>query len=155
VTLRFKPVTNHRQYDNESRPSLRALPDTAHRILVVEDAPELRASLERLLIRQGFRPTVASDSEQALELVKANTFDLLLTDLTLPGMNGLELRDHVSRIEPGLRVLFMSGFGDDTVAPRLQGPTEQKLLRKPFTAQELYEAIAATLGHSSPSADDA
>jgi two-component system cell cycle sensor histidine kinase/response regulator CckA len=115
-------------------------------VLVVEDDPLVRAVLVRELAMQGYRVAEAPDGQSALERISETLepFDLLITDLAMPRMDGRELATRVAAIRPGLPVLFMSGHPDETTR-RVLAEVEQPYLQKPFTAEELLRRTAEML----------
>jgi len=112
-------------------------------ILVVEDEDPLRRILVRTLEMQGFHVQSASGAGEALALLErgADGFDVLLTDLVLPIMGGLELAERMRRFLPRLRVLFMSGYGDGMGADL----GANMMLAKPFSGDELVASIHQSL----------
>jgi len=90
----------------------RALPGNGQRILLVEDQPQLRAHVEKLLTRMGYVVTAAEHGKDALSYFdRGMEFDLLFTDIIMPGgMNGQQLAEAVRKIDPGMKVLFTSGY---------------------------------------------
>jgi PAS domain S-box-containing protein len=114
-------------------------------ILVVEDDLHVRRVVERVLRRRGYRILMASDPEDAIALARSHAFDLLLTDVILPKMNGRELHETLSGSCQD--VVFMSGHSHDVLAPK--GILEGKFhcLRKPFTPRQLERAIREALGY--------
>jgi len=116
-------------------------------LLVEDEAPVLRLCttyLERL----GYAVLAARDPDEALRVAREHRggFQLLLTDVILPGKNGRELAEELRGLQPGLRCVFMSGYTSDVLARR--GITEARalLLHKPFDQQELARALRAALG---------
>jgi len=81
-------------------------------ILVVDDDCAIRTLVKTLLEVEGYAVLIADDGETAMKLYDQSTVAMLLTDVVMPNMNGLELADRLLRREPQLRVLFMSGSGD-------------------------------------------
>jgi DNA-binding NtrC family response regulator len=117
------------------------------KILCVEDEPSLRRSLVRMLGIGGHDVMGVESAEQAIELLEANTFDLVLSDVSLPGMSGEQLRRLILERYPNLRerVLLMSGFF----------PNHQNVpyfLQKPFSLRQLNAALEAVLPQSDRSA---
>ena len=109
------------------------------RVLVVEDEPGLRATIDRILQRAGFDVELAPDPKTALVTAGSRDFDLLITDLVMPGMSGWHLVDRLT--EEGLRppsVLYMSGYDDALATGRAR---DVILLQKPFSRDELLSAI--------------
>ncbi|WP_187368976.1 hybrid sensor histidine kinase/response regulator [Baekduia soli] len=124
-------------------------------ILLVEDEAALRALAERVLRRAGYHVLAAGGGEEALALAggHAGTIDLLLTDVVMPGMLGLELARKLTGAHAGLPVVFMSGYAcDASGAPHAIDPAA--LLEKPFTPPALLEhvrrALAARGGSQPP-----
>jgi PAS domain S-box-containing protein len=118
--------------------------DARRRLLLVEDETVVRDLVRVLLEAEGYEVTSAPDAETALELVDAEApFDVLLTDLVLPQLQGLELADRVRELHPSLPVLYMSGYeGEQRVEPSL-------LLAKPFRNAQLIAKLDETLAASS------
>jgi signal transduction histidine kinase/ActR/RegA family two-component response regulator len=120
-----------------------AQPGNAQQILVVDDEALVRSLTTRLLRRQGYHVTEAEGPRAALERLRSNCdrFALLLTDVVMPEMSGVELAAHARQLDPGLPVVFMSGY-----EPGLLGGIEApQLLQKPFTPAQLAEAIERAL----------
>ncbi len=116
-------------------------------ILLVEDDEAVRSVTRRALVRSGYQALSASRGLEALEMAASykGTIDLLLTDIMMPGMNGVEVAAAVSRLRPGLLVFFMSGYADqDLVRQGLLEPGTH-FLQKPFTPHELAERIRRIL----------
>lgn len=116
-------------------------------ILLVEDEAPLLQLQRRTLERAGYRVLVAGSGKQALDLLESfeEVIDLLLTDVVMPGMGGPELATAVTRMWPGTRVLYMSGYPADVVTARGELPSNSAYLQKPFTASELVSQVAALL----------
>ncbi len=113
-------------------------------VLLVEDDAAVRGFTRTVLQRHGYRVQEAESSEAALaRMAGAPGVDLLLTDVMLTGMNGAELAQALRRMQPSLRVLFMSGYGDATPDEML--PDEADVLVKPFTAQALLTRVRQAL----------
>jgi CheY-like chemotaxis protein len=130
---------------------------TERTILVVEDEAGLRALIEEILGSAGYNVLMAPDGATAVRLSEElpSNIDLLLTDLTLPGMSGQETAARLKAIRPQMEVLFMSGFAESDIygsgAPGSRmvgsgGPVEQAaFISKPWTARGLCEKIGAVL----------
>jgi len=113
-------------------------------ILLAEDEPAIRKLVTRTLSKAGYRVLAAGDGQEALEQAASlETLSLLITDLAMPRLNGLELRDRLRARHPGLPVLFMSGFVEETAA----GPApEDPVLEKPFRSEDLLARVRDLLG---------
>ena len=119
-------------------------------ILLVEDEASVRELTRRMLEDSGYRVLAAADGSEALRLctIDLEPIDLLVTDVVMPQMRGAEVARRVARIRPRLRVLFMSGYTDNSIDPVLAGSVS--LLQKPFTLDELLGAVRSTLNDPLP-----
>ncbi|MDQ1385751.1 MAG: hypothetical protein QOG65_3130, partial [Actinomycetota bacterium] len=119
---------------------------TGVRILLVEDDGAVRAALTRTLERRGFDVTPAPAGAEALQMIERSSFDLVLTDLVMPGMSGRALIGRLRESDPEMRILAMSGY-----APRARAdddadlPSSVRVVRKPFTNIQLFAALRAEL----------
>lgn len=115
-------------------------------ILLVEDDDAVRAVTKRALSRFGYSVLPARGGEEALRLAgEHDHIDLLLTDIMMPGMNGVEVASQVTEVRPDIRVFYMSGYADqDLVRQGLLTPGT-RFLQKPFTPQELAERVREIL----------
>jgi two-component system cell cycle sensor histidine kinase/response regulator CckA len=118
-------------------------------VLLVEDEPAIRALVQRLLERQGFRVTSLGNGGDATSLLReGGRFDLLVTDLMLPGASGREIACAFHRQQPEAPVLFMSGFPGDEL-PEKELRTCAKFLAKPFSQEKLADSLAELFGRAS------
>ena len=109
-------------------------------ILIVEDEPGIRALMRKILQREGFEVLEAANGGEALEILKEQgPFNLLITDVLMPGMSGLELATQVKQADPRCGILYMSGFTADTNVETGQFPPGSHFLQKPFTLGSLLE----------------
>jgi two-component system, cell cycle sensor histidine kinase and response regulator CckA len=116
-------------------------------VLVVEDDEALRKLITDLLSGAGYKVLQASNGETALQLVQANPeqIDLVLTDMLMPAMSGVELSAQLRKFRPTIKVLLMSGYAGDLIARYRVTESEFKLIEKPFTRQGLLSKIRAAL----------
>jgi CheY-like chemotaxis protein len=117
-------------------------------ILLVEDEDPVRAVSVLLLESLGYRVLEAATAEEALGVVEEahrGKIDLLLTDLVMPGMNGRTLAEALRRREPGLKVLFQSGYTGETVVRHGVLEGERAFLQKPFTLASLAKKLREVL----------
>jgi DNA-binding response OmpR family regulator len=122
-------------------------PGAERTILVVEDQPEVLALLADALQMLGYRVLTAAHPSDGLALgdEHADEIDLVLTDVVMPGMNGPEMARQLVVRHPCLRVLYLSGYGPETLAPlgiAYDGPS---LLKKPFTMDTLVERVRGAM----------
>jgi PAS domain S-box-containing protein len=130
------------------RPSLRG----SETVLLVEDQEQVRAVAYGILGRMGYHVVVAASAREALLLCEKHrgTIHLLLTDVVMPEMSGAELAKRVAPIRPEMKVLFMSGYTDDSIVRHGVLESEMAFLSKPFTpeslARKVREVINSSLG---------
>jgi two-component system, cell cycle sensor histidine kinase and response regulator CckA len=118
--------------------------ESPRRVLLVEDETAVRELVERILRKAGFVVTSAPDALVALRTAAdTGPFDLLVSDIVMPGMNGIELARELRAVRPDLRVLLISGYTEEAVGR--VGPDGIDLLSKPFTADELLGRIRQVL----------
>jgi two-component system cell cycle sensor histidine kinase/response regulator CckA len=110
------------------------------RVLLVEDTDAVRQTLTGMLEWHGFAVTPAATAEEALEFARTLRFDLLLTDVALPGRSGPELAAEFRQLSPGTPVIFMSGYSANSIDPR-DLDTPRAFLQKPFPVLTLVERI--------------
>jgi PAS domain S-box-containing protein len=117
------------------------------RILVIEDDPALRAAAARLLTKVGYRVLTAADGVEGLSLFRsrASEVDLVLTDVVMPRLGGLELYQALRRERPDIRVLFTSGYPPQQFRDRLGRGAAVGFVTKPWTAGELLRQLRALL----------
>jgi two-component system cell cycle sensor histidine kinase/response regulator CckA len=114
-------------------------------ILLVEDEAMVRAVAERALTRQGYQVVTAANGEEGLERLEAGeTFDLLISDVVMPTMDGPTLVRHARERYPELPILFMSGYAEEQLRKSIDIPNVA-FLPKPFSVQQLAEAARAAL----------
>jgi len=116
------------------------------RLLVVEDEEGARKAVARILESMGYEVSEASDADEALGIVKDTpAFDILLTDLSLPGMSGWELSKAVQEINPKIKVAILSGWdvGEDDERIAEYGVSE--ILSKPIDMHRMKDAIKRML----------
>lgn len=113
-------------------------------VLVVEDDAPLRKLIARILNGQGYEVFTAADAFEAIAVCESVAVNLLVADVTLPGMLGTELARIVQERRPETAVLFVTGHAVDELAPSTSRPTEA-LLQKPFTADSLVSAAGMLL----------
>ena len=119
-------------------------------ILLVEDERAVRNVTARMLEGAGYRVLTAADSDEAMSLVgeRGGAFDLLITDVVLTGMGGRELAERITARHPDIRVLFVSGYTDDSILRRGLIEHDLTLVRKPFSAEQLAARVREVLDGS-------
>jgi two-component system cell cycle response regulator CpdR len=115
------------------------------RILLAEDDDQLRTFLARGLQRAGYEVDAVGDGSTALELAQTINFDLLLADVVMPGLDGIELARQVSARQPGIRVMFITGFAAVTYQEEPVRANRPRVLAKPFHLRHLISEVEALL----------
>ena len=110
-------------------------------ILIVEDEAKMRRLLELNLGEDGFTTFSAGDAETGLKLLRENSIDLVLTDLKLPGMNGLEFLQTIKRQNASLPVVVMTAFGSVETAVEAMKAGASDYVLKPFSLTEMRMVI--------------
>jgi two-component system, NtrC family, response regulator HydG len=114
-------------------------------LLIADDDPGLRESLERTLTREGYRVVLASDGRAALERVQAGGVDLIVTDLKMPGLTGLELLRAAKAIMPDVDVILLTAFGTVEEAVQAMKDGAYDFLTKPFRREQLIKLVDKAL----------
>jgi signal transduction histidine kinase/DNA-binding response OmpR family regulator len=121
---------------------------TPVRVLLVEDDAPSREAMAELLATFGLQCTAVASAEEALELATLQRYDILLSDVTLPGLPGDALARALRQAQPDLRILLMSGFGEQAnIGAAIPGV---RLLPKPFDIAALRHELTCWGGHSEP-----
>jgi two-component system, cell cycle response regulator CpdR len=115
--------------------------DIMQRILLAEDDDQMRRFLEGALERAGY--TVASFANGALayERLRDEPFTLLLTDIVMPEMDGIELARRATEIDPDIKVMFITGFAAVSLNTDAAAPKDAKVLSKPFHLKDLVREV--------------
>lgn len=116
------------------------------RILLAEDDESMRGFLERALVKAGYEVRAFADGLAAFERLKEETFTLLLTDIVMPQMDGIELARRAGELDPDLKIMFITGFAAVTLNSEQQPPKDARILSKPFHLKDLVQEIDKILG---------
>ncbi len=121
-------------------------------VLIVEDEDILRAAVSKALRKRGFSVIEASNGGAALESLRVrDDVQVMLLDVTLPGMSSREIYETVKRIQPNLKVIFTSAYGREMVDAALNGLSVEHFIRKPFQLNELVDTLAAAISEADSS----
>jgi CheY-like chemotaxis protein len=117
-------------------------------VLLAEDEGSLRELIGELLEANGYQVLAAEDPTKAIETAERHggVIHLLLTDVLMPGMNGRELAQRVRELRPDIRVLYMSGHTEDSIAQSGLLEPGALLISKPFTQESLARKVREALG---------
>jgi two-component system cell cycle sensor histidine kinase/response regulator CckA len=126
------------------------IPNGTETVLIAEDAEQVRMLTASVLELYGYNVIEASDGEEALRHCSEHggSIDLLVTDVVMPGMSGTELAQQINRQCPDVKVLYISGYTDDTIVHRGVLEPGTSFLQKPFTAEVLARKVRSVLDGS-------
>jgi two-component system cell cycle response regulator CpdR len=110
------------------------------KILLAEDDSSMREYLARALERVGYSVKAVGCGTEAMPLLQSESFDLLLTDIVMPEMDGIELAQKAGVIDPSIRVMFITGFAAVALQSGRTAP-EAKMLSKPFHLKDLVAEV--------------
>ncbi len=118
------------------------------RILVAEDEPSVSEFVNRALTHHGHQVSAVPDGIAALRALAAEPFDLLLTDIVMPGLDGIALALKVSKDYPAMRILLMTGYAAERQRAHNLESLVHRVIAKPFTLDEICAAVGAALAAS-------
>lgn len=110
-------------------------------ILLAEDDESLRRFLAGALVKAGHAVTDFGDGSEAYDCLCNIRFDLLLTDIVMPGMDGIELAKRAAEMDSRLKIMFITGFAAVALHPSSQAPKQAKVLSKPFHLREIVREV--------------
>lgn len=116
-------------------------------ILIIDDNPQLLSSIKSIIELGGHKATTVATAEDAIDLLQASHFDLVITDLLLPGMSGIELSDYIKEKYPQVKIQLISAYSDAYECEDTNLITE--LMAKPFRLTELLKKVNDLLSDQS------
>lgn len=125
----------------EKRPPM----DPMARIILAEDDNDMRRFLAKALANAGYEVVSYDNGKSAYERLREEPFTLLLTDIVMPEMDGIELARRATQLDPDLKVMFITGFAAVALNPDSQAPKEAKVLSKPFHLRDLVREVEKLL----------
>ncbi len=114
-------------------------------ILLAEDDASMREFLGKALRNAGHHVVAVGDGLDAMEALDGFRADLLLADVVMPGLDGIELARRAAKLQPGLKVMFITGFAAVALKNRDQTPQGARILSKPFHLRHLVEEVDSIL----------
>ena len=115
------------------------------RILLAEDDNDMRRFLERALEQAGYRVVSFDNGLAAYNRLREEPFELLLTDIVMPEMDGIELARRATELDPDIKVMFITGFAAVALNPDSNAPRDAKILSKPFHLRDLVNEVQKLL----------
>ena len=116
-------------------------PSNMAKIILAEDDNDMRRFLVKALEKAGHEVMSFAEGASAFEEIKQTTFDLLLTDIVMPEMDGLELARRAAELDPALKIMFITGFAAVALHPDSKAPRDAKILSKPFHLRDLVAEV--------------
>ncbi|WP_437747323.1 response regulator [Sorangium sp. So ce1504] len=120
-------------------------PGSRPRVLVIDDEPAIREALDTVLSFEGYDVATAATGEAAVEQVKGEPFDLVITDLRMPGMGGDETLAALKRLHPNLPVIVVTAHASDAAAARCSKEGALWIVRKPVDLDDLLRLVRAAV----------
>lgn len=108
---------------------------TLKKILVVDDDPVVGKSFDRVLSGKGYAVITASNGDEALKKLRSESYDLVFTDIKMPGMSGLEVAERVKASQPWLPVVIITGYGTEANEARAEAAGVSGFLHKPLSPE--------------------
>ena len=115
------------------------------KILIVDDEEGMRRLLRRVLSREGFETSAAGSGAEALQMVGSDQFDLVITDVKMPGMDGVELLKELYAFDPSLPVVVITAYGTVESAVQALRAGAYDYITKPFETDEIKLTVAKAL----------
>ena len=152
--LQYLPIIEEHVAGEDRLPARLSPPGGKETILLAEDEDGVRALVRQVLRSKGYTVLEANDGEEALRFAEQNEgpLDLLLTDVVMPHVGGRALAEAVASRYPDAKVLYISGYTDDAVLRNGVFQSENELLQKPFSADELLYKVRELLDKGARSA---
>ena len=116
-----------------------------HKILLAEDDNDMRRFLARALTKAGYEVVSFDNGKAAYDRLREEPFELLLTDIVMPEMDGIELARKATELDPELKVMFITGFAAVALNPENNAPKNAKVLSKPFHLKDLVNEVERML----------
>jgi two-component system, cell cycle sensor histidine kinase and response regulator CckA len=134
----------------EPEPSTPPVLGSGATILLVEDEPPVRSTVRRLLERHGYRVLEAANGHDALSLIatRSSEIRLVVSDMVMPGMGGMELATRLRSIVPQMPVLLMTGYTEEAITRNGDRPRDELIIEKPFSQQTMLEKVRGALASS-------
>ncbi len=126
--------------------------DAVKRVLVVDDDPVVGKSFDRVLSGKGYAVITASNGEEALNKLRSENYDLVFTDIKMPGMNGLEVAEKVKASQPWLPVVIITGYGTDANEVQAKAAGVSAFLHKPLSPEMIEDSAREALMESATTA---
>lgn len=122
-------------------PKFDIVKDTGVRVLVAEDNPAVREFIMRSLVSAGHKVSSVADGQQALDTLAKEKFDVLVTDIVMPNVDGIALALKAVRLFPDLRIVMISGYAQERMRAHNLDALVHRIIAKPFSLEEICDAV--------------
>ena len=119
--------------------------ESGPRVLVAEDNPAVREFIVRSLLSAGYKITAVTDGQQALDMLAQEKFEVLVTDIVMPNLDGIALALKALRLFPDLRIVMISGYAQERMRAHNLDALVHRIIAKPFSLEEICEAVKGAL----------
>ena len=124
--------------------------DAIRKVLVVDDDPVVGKSFDRVLSGKGYAVITARNGEEALNKLRSETYDVVFTDIKMPGMSGLEVAERLKETQPWLPVVIVTGYGTDANQARAKAAGVSGFLHKPLSPEMIEGSAQQALLEKAP-----
>ncbi len=118
---------------------------TAARVLVAEDNPAVREFIVRALTSAHYQVVAVADGQQALDVLANEKFDVLVTDIVMPNVDGIALALKAVRLFPQLRIVMISGYAQERMRAHNLDALVHRVIAKPFSLEQIQDAVKESL----------
>jgi len=124
--------------------------NASRKVLVVDDDPAVRKSIDRVLTGKGYAVITAENGEEALRKLNEEKYDLVYTDIRMPGMSGLEVAEQVKARKPWTPVVIITGYGTDAAQARAKAAGVSSFVHKPLSPEMIEDSARDALAAPAP-----
>jgi len=139
------PISLEAKEEVTSFPSPEVQKRRGARILVIDDEESVRSVLSRILTRVKYQVNVAESGEEGIRLFREKEYDMVLTDLGMPGMSGWDVCREVKKIRPRIPVGLITGWGNEVGEEKMKEVDLDFLISKPFDFNQILSTVAKTM----------
>jgi DNA-binding NtrC family response regulator len=139
------PISLEAKEEVTSFPSPEVRSRKGARILVIDDEESVRSVLSRILTRVKYQVNVAESGEEGIRLFREKEYDMVLTDLGMPGMSGWDVCREVKKIRPRIPVGLITGWGNEVGEEKMKEVDLDFLISKPFDFNQILSTVAKTM----------
>ena len=122
----------------------------SRKVLVVDDDPAVRKSIDRVLTSKGYAVITAENGEEALRKLNEEKYDLVYTDIRMPGISGLEVAEQVKAHKPWTPVVIITGYGTDAAQARAKAAGVSSFVHKPLSPEMIEDSAREALAAPAP-----